>query len=408
MSYEIVMPQLSDSMDEGKLISWKAKVGQKVNAGDVIAEVESDKAIMELQSFQSGTVEKLLAKEGDIVPIGEVIATIQTDQTKSEKVTKEPEPVVTKKPPVSKPEPKPELKPKTPIIEHRSQDKTNGISPKARAKAAQYGVEAETMVQRTSKNVLHVKDVEAYLRAHYFTPKARQLLDQYGLDMATFELNHKIDATEVQAFIDNHETVLPQPLTPMQKAIIANVTASAQKPVYHIYEHIDATLFLQNEQYSITVWLIKIFGTVMMRHEAFRSHLQNDTRSISPNASISVAVANEKDLYMPVVKNANKRSVAEIAKELAGFKTKLKEQSFSATDMQGSSFGLSNLGMLGVESFDAMINKNDSATVAIGGLENEKISVTLTADHRLINGYEAALFMRDLKQAVQDSLNFKD
>jgi len=432
MSYEIVMPQLSDSMDEGKLISWKVKEGQKVNAGDVIAEVESDKAIMEVQSFKNGTVEQLLANEGDIIPVGKVIAIIQTKQssdTKSEsvakqneKATKEPESVVTEKPEVPKPEkphvPKPETKPtvakkqelesKKTTREHLLQDETNGISPKARAKAAQYGVEAHTIVQKTSKNVLHVKDVEAYLREHYFTSKALQLLDKYGLDIATFELHHKIDETEVQEYIDNNETPLPQPLNQMQKAIIANVTASAQKPVYHLYEHIDAKLFLQNEHYSITAWLIKIFAKVMMAHVAFRTRLQNDTLIISPNASISVAVADEKNLYMPVVKDANKRSVAEIAKELASFKTKRKEKSFSTEDMQGSSFGISNLGMLGVERFDAMINKNDSAIAAIGGLEDGKISVTLSADHRLINGYEAALFMRDLKQEVQNPLNFKE
>ena len=422
MSYEIVMPQLSDSMDEGKLISWKVKEGQKVNVGDVIAEVESDKAIMELQSFQNGVVAEIRAKEGDVIPVGEVIAIIQTNESeslvkKSEKVVKEPSPSVeTKKAPVPKPEPKstvkketkPEAEPKIPIVKHLSQKETSGISPKARAKAAQYGIESQVIMQKTSKSVLHVKDVEGYLREHYFTPKALQLLDKYGLDIASFERNHKIDETEVQEFIDKNETPLPQPLTQMQKAIIANVTASAQKPVYHLYEHIDAKLFLEHDAYSITAWLIKIFAKVMMTHEAFRSRLQNDRLIISPNASIAVAVADAKNLYMPVVKDANKRSIADIATELATFKTKLQEKSFSTQDMQDSSFGISNLGMLGVESFDAMINKNDSGVVAIGGLKDGQISVTLSADHRLINGYEAALFMRDVKQEVQNPLQFKD
>jgi len=403
------MPQLSDSMDEGKLISWKVKVGQKVNAGDVIAEVESDKAIMELQSFQNGVVAEIRTQEGDVVPVGEVIAIIQsnqTNETKREEVIKEPEPTVIEKTNIEKTTSA--SKPKTSSIQHLSQNETSTVSPKARAKAAEYGVEAQKIMQKTSKNVLHVKDVEVYLREHYFTPKALQLLDKYGLDLATFELAHKIDEREVQEFIDNNDTPLPQPLSPMQKVIIANVTASAQKPVYHLYEHIDAKLFLEHKEYSMTAWLIKIFAKVMMAHDAFRTRLENDQLITTSNASISVAVADEKNLYMPVVKDANQRSVADIAKELGSFKTKLKKQSFSAKDMQGSSFGLSNLGMLGVERFDAMINKNDAAIVAIGGLEEEKISVTLTADHRLINGYEATLFMRDLKQAVQNPLHFKE
>ena len=431
MSYEIVMPQLSDSMDEGKLISWKVKEGQKVNAGDVLAEVESDKAVMEVQSFKNGTVEQLLAKEGDTISVGKVIAIIQTNQSsdtnsknvakQNEKATKETvsatqeeSEVQKQQKPQTKSEPKPATvtkqapEPKKIRVEHLSHDETNGISPKARAKAAQYGVEAHTIMQKTAKNVLHVKDVEDYLKEHYFTPKALRLLEKYGLELTTFTLDHKIDEAEVQAFIDNNETPLPQPLTQMQKAIISNVTASAQKPVYHLYEHIDANLFLDHQEDSITAWLIKIFAKVMMQHDTFRSRLYNDTLITYPTASISVAVADAKKLYMPVVKDANRRSVADIAKELAGFKTKLKENAFSAKDMEGSSFGISNLGMFGVERFDAMINKNDAAIVAIGGLDDGKISVTLTADHRLINGYEAALFMRDLKQEVQNPLNFKD
>jgi len=85
--YEIVMPQLSDSMDEGRLISWKVKEGQKVNPGEVIAEIESDKAIMELQSFKSGVVKEIRAKEGDVVPVGEVIAKIETGSVKAAKET---------------------------------------------------------------------------------------------------------------------------------------------------------------------------------------------------------------------------------------------------------------------------------------------------------------------------------
>ena len=424
--YEIVMPQLSDSMEEGKLIAWKKSVGDAVNTGDVIAEVESDKAIMEVQSFKGGILKEILAKEGDVVSVGEVIAKIETKNStvteekaapQEEKEVSKAQKTVVEEKVVERPKPEkkeeaeekksePELQRVTP--KHLSKESLNGISPKARAKAAFYGIDTDQVLQKSAANVLHVDDVQEYVREHYFTPKALKLLDAYGLDIATFELNHKIDETEVQEYITKHETPLPKKLSQMQKAIIANVTASAQKPVYHIFEDIDAKLFLENERYSITAWLIKIFAKVMMTHSAFRSRIVNDGVSVSPNASISVAVANEKDLYMPVVKDANRCSIAEIAEQLAGFKTKLQNNSFSAQDMQGSNFGISNLGMLGVERFDAMINKEDSAIAAIGTLQNDKISVTLTADHRVINGYEAALFMRDVKKEAQNPLNFKE
>ena len=174
-----------------------------------------------------------------------------------------------------------------------------------------------------------------------------------------------------------------------------------------MYEHGDATLLEQNRQYSITAWLIKIFATVMMRHETFRSRLYDESIVVYPNASIAVAVADAKELYMPVVKNANKLSIKEIDAVLKSFKSKLQNKSFTQEDMQGSTFAISNLGMLGIREFDAMINKEDSAIAAIGAVENNQIAITLTIDHRLVNGYEAALFMQDLKKDLQNPLNFR-
>jgi len=111
---------------------------------------------------------------------------------------------------------------------------------------------------------------------------------------------------------------------------------------------------------------------------------------------------------MPVVKDINRLHVNAIANVLEALKVKRQSRSFTAQDMQGATFGLSNLGMLGVDRFDAMINKNESAIVAIGAIKAGQIAMTLTADHRVINGYEAALFMRDVKKEAQNPLHFKE
>jgi pyruvate dehydrogenase E2 component (dihydrolipoamide acetyltransferase) len=422
--YEIVMPQLSDSMEEGKLISWKVNVGDRVSVGQVIAEVESDKAIMEVQAFQNGVVKELLLQEGDTVPVGTVMVRIDTDantamtqdttSSKDTKSSKDSEKV--KEVQVEQAQEVPAKADKPPVVSthseskvlHKSNNITKGISPKAKAKAAAYGVALEEIMRQAEKDTVHASDVEAYVREKYFTPKALKLLQQYQIDITAFERNHKIDSIEVQAYIDAQELALPQPLSAMQRAIIANVTASAKKPVFHIYEHIDAALFEKHSKYSITMWLVRIFAKVMMRHEVFRATLQNDALFISPNAAIAVAVADAKDLYMPVVHDANKLSMTEIADIFQSFKKKLAAKAFTAQDMQGSTFGISNLGMLGVEHFDAMINKEDAAIVAVGRVEDAKIAITLTADHRLINGYEAALFMQDVKKEAQNPLNFKE
>ena len=438
--YEIVMPQLSDSMDEGKLISWKVSVGQAVKSGDVIAEVESDKAVMEVQSFKDGVVKELLVKEGDEVKIGTVIAKVDTQETQSVQTPQKSEKESEKKSEVQ--ERQKETPPKTetpqteseaellkesqhesiledifhidtkeqekPKVVHTQHKGEKAISPKARAKAAAYGLDIDTIAKNSQESILHSQDVEDYLQQKYFTPKALKLLQNYHLTSDLFSLDHKIDEHEVQEYIQTNEIPLPKALSPMQKAIISNVTASAQKPVFHIYESVDASLLRDHKEKSMTVWLIKIIAKVMMKHEAFRSKLLDNAISVMPNASLSIAVADEKDLYMPVVNDANKLNAEEIEEALKSFKTKLQKKNFTSADMQGSTFGLSNLGMLGVERFDAMINKDDAAIIAVGGINDGEISLTLTADHRLINGYEAALFMGDVKKELQNALNFKE
>jgi len=290
-------------------------------------------------------------------------------------------------------------------ITHTTQ---RGISPKARAKAAALGVDVEKLQEKMPQKVLHAEDVDAYVTEKYFTPKALKLLKEYQLESSLFTHNHKIDSSEVQAYIDANKLPLIKPLSSMQKAIITNVTLSAQKPVYRIYESIDAKLFEAHQEHSITAWLIKIFAKVMMQHESFRTQLLDNSLSISPNASLSIAVADRKNLYMPVIKDANRVTITKITEQLTTFKEKLKTNSFTSADMQGATFGISNLGMLGVSRFDAMINRDESGIVAIGGISDGKISVTLTADHRLINGYEAALFMADVKKEASEPLNFKE
>jgi pyruvate dehydrogenase E2 component (dihydrolipoamide acetyltransferase) len=418
--YEIVMPQLSDSMDEGKLISWKVNVGDTVHAGDTIAEVESDKAVMEVQSFKDGVVKELKVKAGDEAKIGSVIAVIDTGLKADENIPSQPK---AEPKPAPKPQTKEEPQAHVDILDElfstdeqasteqqkRPLTKTqSNISPKAKAKAASYGLDIDAIAQKESKAIVHDKDVDAYMQEKYFTPKALRLLKEYQLSMKLFDLKHKIDEKEVQEYIQLHEIPLPLALTPMQKAIIANVNEAVKRPIYHLYESISDELLLKHHEHSITVWLIKIVSKVMMSHDAFRSTLSEGAVSVWPNASISVAVANDKDLYMPVVKDANKLKPDEIDAKLKSFKSKLQNSAFSAADMQGSTLGISNLGMLGVERFDAMLNKNDAAIIAVGTSIEGRISLTLTADHSLINGYEAALFMKDVKEEAKNPLNFKD
>ena len=409
MVYEIMMPQLSDSMEEGKLISWKVNVGDHVSVGDVIADVESDKAIMEVQSFKDGIVKELKLKEGDIAPVGTTIAVIDTSQ-KEERTPAKTERIDQPKAPQTQP-----TSIKQPSVIQPSSTisiaQIEGFaSPKAKAVAAKYGLDIAKLQQKGQLPIpANEEAIEKAYRRRYFTPKALQWIARYHLSIDAFEKGKKHGEKEVLAYIEEHDIPLPKPLDPMHKAMITVVTESAQKPVYHIYDAIDVTVLkeYESEQRTVTVWLIKLIGEVMMHHESFRTTLKESGLQVWPNASISVAMADGEALYMPVFKDVNKKSIKEISKILKDFKEKVKSQRVLPDDLEGATFGISNLGMMGVVRFDALIYKDASGIAAIGSETEGKISITLTLDHRIINGYQAAEFMERLKVLAVDALFYK-
>ncbi len=419
MAYEIIMPQLSDSMEEGKLISWKVKEGDYVKRGDVIAEVESDKAIMEVQSFKDGVINSIKVKEAQSVPVGTIIAILDTDM-KDKKKTKSTNNKIEKKPlPISHKQ-QPHISYNSVLDEilelNNKEDKDIILkteaeaSPKAKALGAKYKIDLNRL-QKDGKlpTPAHQEDIHRYYLQHFFTPKALELLKLYHLDPSLFTKDKKHDSEDIFAYIKEHDILLPKPITSFQKALIQTVIKASKKPIFHIFDHIDTTELFKHKTYTITVWLLKIFAQSMMAHESFRSTLKGDNEVVvQPNASISLAIANGNLLYMPVFKNLNLLTTFEIDQQLKAYEQKAKEGKMLSTQMQGSTFGISNLGMLGVERFDAMINQDDSAIGAIGTAVDGKMSITLTLDHRLINGYQAAKFMQTLKEIVLDPRSYKE
>ncbi len=432
MAYNIVMPQLSDSMNEGKLISWRVKVGDRVRVGDVIAEVESDKAIMEIQSFKDGVVKELKVKEGEEAPVGEPIAIIEETKAKETNLQKE-EPKKERpkedieleyKEDIKSPTPKPinQANPDTKKSQESIIDQVfnkdftpnvDGVaSPKAKILAKEYAIDIQILQERGElPKPTHKEDIENYYLKRYFTPKALKLIKDYQLPLKSFPKGKKYTEDDILEYISKHNIPKISIISSMRKAIISTVSSAQQKPVYHIYDSIDAKLLkeYESDRYTLTVWLLKLFAEAMMRHKSFRTTLSQDKILSYPNASISLAIrSKDGGLYMPVLRSLNLKSIQEISSELA----ELKERSFLKTlkseDFRGSTFGISNLGMTGVERFDAMINGDDCAIVAIGGEKDGRIAITLTIDHRLIDGWEGAKFMQTLKELAQNEQLFKE
>ena len=396
-------------------------MGDTVMQGDVIAEVESDKAIMEVQSFKAGTVKSLMLSEGESAVVGTVIADIAVEGLPEAGREKKEAPA--KKPAVQQKKaevipPKKEVysvhKEDLPVFEKAASADSmipGTASPKAKALAAKYGIDIEKL--QTDKKLpepAHTIDIRKFYENRYFTQKALSVLSEYDLSTDLFEKGRKYSEADMLNYIKKYNIPLPEKLSSMQKNIIAAVTASAQKPVYHIYDSLDSRLLdaYADDKYTLTFWLIRLFSEAMMQHEVFRTTLGNNGMQVWPNASLSVAMANESALYMPVFKACESMSIETLYETLKNFKAAVKEGRVLSAEMKGSTFAISNLGMTGIERFDAMINRNDCGIAAIGAEKEGKISVTLTLDHRIVNGWEGAAFMQTLKTLAEDPLFFKD
>jgi len=409
MAYEIVMPQLSDSMKEGKLIRWKVKEGDVVEVGDTLAEVESDKAILEVQSFKKGRVTSLKLKEGEEAPIGTCIAEIETE---AESVPVQQERKVTQKaiPATHSIKEKREslslLKESHPMV-----PQSHGwASPKAKALAVRYGIDIEALQKEHKLSTqVHEAEIINYRKRHYFTAKALALIERYHLSFDLFKAEKKQSEADIQAYIEAHNIPLPIPLSANQKAVIATVTEAVKKPTYHLYDTLDSTLITSYAEgsHTVTVWLLKLFAQAMMQHEALRTTLGTNGLQVWSSVAISVAMEYKGALYMPVIQAVERQTPDEIAKRLKTLKAKVKNQTLRPEEMQGSTFGLSNLGMTGIARFDAMVNGKDCGIAAIGTEMDGKIAVTLTLDHRIVNGYQGARFMQTLKSIAKDKMFFK-
>ncbi len=415
MDYKITMPQLSDSMSEGKLVEWKVKVGDKVSSGDVIADIESDKAVIEVQTFKDGIVKELRLKENEEAKVGTVIAVIDTDANVAvdQKTKQQNEPPKESKP-LKKAEQKTEDKKPKEQNKQKSEQKEDvldllfdndetsqtlpkGISsPVAKQKAASLGLDIEKL-QKEDKlpTPAFEKDIDEVAKKRYFTPKAEKIVDDYGLELSTFKLDHKIDTDEVRQYVKLHNIPKIVKLSINQKAVINTVTKSWEKPVYHIFEEVE---IYKKEGIKLTANILKALSNSMQKFDFSRSVLEDNILKVYPNSNISVALSKDDSLYMVVLKNVESLSLEEINEWLKSIRSKKIRDEY----LKGSTFGISNLGMFSIDSFDALINADDSGIAAFGALKDNKMSVTFTFDHRIVNGVKAAQFVIDFKEELKN------
>jgi len=398
MEYKVIMPILSDTMDKGKIVKWLVKVGDYVKKDSPVVEVESDKATMQIEAGVEGVVKKILASVGEEVPVKTPIAIIDTEQ-KAAKIEE------SKPQTQTQPQTQPKEEKKETVVnideilnEIISSPKavSGSASPAAKKKAAEYGINIEELQKKKEiPKPAHLKDIDEMVIKKYFTPKAARLIKEYSLDINDFKLDHKIRSEEVLNYIKQNNIPKITKLTPNKIAVIKNVQNSIKKPTFLIFEKINIT---KKEGIKLTAQIIKALALAMQKNPLTRSVLKDDKLLTYPASNISVAVNRDDGLYMCVIKNAEDKTLEEINEWLKEIKTKR----LTIEDLSGSTFGISNLGMFGIERFTALINDKDAGIGAFGKMNEGEIKVTFTIDHRILNGVEAAKFVNDFKKEIQN------
>jgi pyruvate dehydrogenase E2 component (dihydrolipoamide acetyltransferase) len=430
MPIELKMPALSPTMEEGTLARWLVKEGDKVSSGDLLAEIETDKATMEFEAVDEGIVTKILVAEGtDGVKVGAVIAMIQgeDDQGAVDKGDAHPQPL----PPaggeqvVSTPQPvKPTIK--TPLPQAggagggpatpQSNDRVKA-SPLAKRIARNKGLDLTT-ISGTGPNGRIVKaDVEA--------------ISGEGRSAVVAELDRGI-RRETPAPTQTIDTDIPHEvvkLSNMRKTIARRLTESKQT-VPHIYltvdVRLDALLKLRGElnasleargiKLSVNDMLIKALALALVQVPKCNVSFAGDNMLQYARADISVAVSVPTGLITPIIVDAANKSLSKISTEVAELAARAKDGKLQPHEYQGGTASISNMGMMGIKQFDAVINPPQAMILAVGAGEKRPyivdnalaiatvMSATGSFDHRAIDGADGAMLMKVFKELVENPL----
>lgn len=434
MAKEVIMPKVDMDQETGTVVEWRKKNGEYVNPGDVLLVIETDKVAVDVESPGSGVLQGISFGPGDVVPIGTVIAYLLAEGEEL--------------PLGQKPASMPDQKPTTPKDEAPYRQ---SATPLAKNMAAAHGLDLNTIVPSGKGFKVTRADVEARLVSEssgrtegkvYASPAARRAARESQVDLASVPGSGpkgRIQTHDVKAFIEQQERVeLPVatqsddseviPLVGIRRTIAERMTANYQN-IPHIrftsrviMSDFEAARNQLNElakrsdqqKITATAMFVKLVASTLAHHPYLNSSLRSEEILLHRDINIGVAVALETGLIVPVVKNADKKGIAEIATEVNDLSSRARAGKLVNADVKGGTFTISNLGPFGIEQFDAIINAPEAAILALGTTQLEAIPdeegvirpypvmrMTLSADHRMVDGAVAARFMADLKTVLE-------
>ncbi|WP_417613155.1 pyruvate dehydrogenase complex dihydrolipoamide acetyltransferase [Owenweeksia hongkongensis] len=419
MAEVVTMPRLSDTMEEGTVAKWHKKVGDKVSEGDLLAEIETDKATMDFESFQEGVLLHIGIEEGSTAPVdsilailgekGEDISDILEGKSSSESEEKD-----------EKEESKEEKK------EGKDEDKKEEKSEK----------KEESSPESKSKESTSDSSNDDRIKA---SPLAKKIAEDKGIDLRSVKGTGE-GGRIVKQDIDNYkESAAPTAQTELGKESFEDVPVSQMRKVIakrlaeskftapHFYLTLDIDMdaamearksinLISETKISFNDLVVKAVAASLKKHPAVNSSWMGDKIRVNHHVHIGVAVAVEDGLLVPVIRHADQKGLATINGEVKALAEKAKNKKLQPAEWEGNTFTISNLGMFGIEEFTAIVNPPDSCILAVGGIKQVPVvkngavvpgnvmKVTLSCDHRVVDGATGAGFLQTFKGLLENPM----
>ena len=442
MSIEVTMPRLSDTMESGTIVEWKVAVGDKVSSGDVVADVETDKATMELAVYDDGTIASIDVEPGQQVDVGTVIALLAEKgedpaNLKPASAAAAPAPA-----PAPAPEPEPTPAPAASAVGSVPPPASSSgggmrISPVARRMAEAAGIPLSTIVGTGPSGRIIKRDVEAALAAGAETaasvppainvpavaaaPIAQPVAPASSTAITPIEsmAGHGSPMASRRVPLSNMRQVIARRLVE-SKTTIPHYQVSMSfdmDPLMTMRKDLNEKLAGGDVKLSVNDFLVRAAALAMHQHPDFNASFDGDAIVQHGAVNVGVAISLPEDkgggLVVGVIRDADRKSLRMISAESKALAEKARTRGLAPEDMEGATFTISNLGMFGVDHFTAIINPPNSAILAVGGALKQpvvrgdaievghRMTATLSNDHRVIDGAMAARWLQTVRESVE-------
>ena len=399
MAEVIKMPRLSDTMTDGVVVKWHKKIGDSINEGDLLADIETDKATMEFESFQEGVLLHIGIKENETAQVDAVLAILGQ---KNEDISS--------------------------LLEGKEKTDNNSIDP------VKGPIISEVVKDENKEENIHASINESDSSRIKISPLAKKIAHAKSLDLSQIKGSGdggRIIKRDVEGTFENTAPIISEddeiiPVSQMRKTIAKRLSQS-KFTAPHFYLNIEVEmdeliksrkiLNLKNDiKISFNDILVKGVAMALKKHPVINSSWMGENIQMHKNINIGVAVSLPNGLVVPVIKNADNKSCTSISSETHLLVQKARDNKLQPQDWDSNTFTISNLGMYNIDDFTAIINSPDACILAVGGIKERPIvkngevkvanimRLTLSCDHRVVDGVEGAKFLNTLKNMLETPL----